>query len=384
MRKLIALLAVCALCAGLLIYNLYTSPSRSSVEPIDTAEATKDTQPGVTPEPQVPAQVRIRNTDPALANAWKQLGRKYSELTGVDVVVFDGQDTQIPTLFTVADSSEISPEECVDLSTTAAFSQLADMELAIKLEGKYCALAMEIDCFGLIFNENLLAEMVTQEEIRDINGFSALVSNIAAKGYAPFAGRDLSDGVATRLASIPGDFRTLARLWAQNSGEQTDASPMDRFLSGEAVFYLGSTGEYDTLMAGGVDAMGILPIFLDPGEGSYVRQTLCISAKRYWCINASASEADVAATLDFLSWLVMPMEDGSVPVDTLELLAPYRQAKFYANPLENTLRLDLAAGKSPVVCKNLTAPPAGFTAALTAYVQDPTDENWAQVAAYLQ
>lgn len=388
MKKLFALLWICVLCVGLLAFNLFTAPSERS-EGRGNASAVSDEQspsnaPDDSKDPQVPAQVRIRNSDPALTTAWKQLGRKYSEQTGVDVVVFGENDTQSPTLYSVSDASDISPEQCEDLSATAAFGQLADMGLALKLDGKYCAIAMEIDCFGLIFNENLLAEMVTQEEIRDINGFSALVQGIVAKGYAPFAGRSLNDGVATRLASIPGNFRTLAQLWGENAVGQPEGAPLDRFLSGEAVFYLGSTDEYDELVSGGIDAMGILPIFLDQQEGSYVQQSLCITAKRYWCVNADASAKDLAATLDFLDWLVTPQKDGTVPVDTLEVLTPYRQAKFYANPLENTLRMDLSSGKTPVVCRNLTQPPIGFVEALTAYAQDPTEENWNQIEAFLQ
>jgi len=384
MKKRFAVLWICALCLGLLLYNLFGVPNPQPLHPSHVPPGKITHSQENSPKPEPLAQVRIRNTDPALQTAWERLARQYSESTGVDVVVSGENDPQAPTLFSVVDESEIDAENCQDLSSTEAFGQLADMGLALKVDGKYCGIAMEIHCFGLIFNENLLAEMVTQEEIQDINGFSALVQAIVAKGYSPFAGRSLSDGVATRLASIPGSYRTLAQLWGTNPTEQTEQTPLERFLSGEAVFYLGSTWEYDAILSGGIDAMGILPIFLDQGQTGYVRQSLCITPQSYWCVNAAADERDVAATLDFLNWMVQPMEDGTVPVDSLEILAPYRQAKYYANPLENTLRMDLSAGKTPVVCKNLTAPPSGFIEALTAFAQDPTDETWKQVEAFLQ
>ena len=71
-------------------------------------------------------------------------------------------------------------------------------------------------------------------------------------------------------------------------------------------------------------------------------------------------------------------------MDRLQILAPYRQATYCANPLETVLRQDLTAGKGYVVCPVLDAPPVGFVEALTAFAQDPTDENWALVAATLQ
>lgn len=380
MKKRFAVLWICVLCLGLLLYNLFAvpdphpnnqisiSPDRDNSDKSDTAQT---------------AQVRILNTDPAHQGSWEQLAQKYSQLTGVDVVVCDEDSAEEATLFTVTDQSQILADACQDLSGTTAFGQLADMGLALKIDGKYCAIAMEIDCFGLIFNENLLAEMVTQEEIRDINSFSSLVQSIAANGYVPFAGRGLSDGVATHLASIPGNYRTLAQLWVTHA-DQSDTPAIDRFLNGEAVFYLGSADEYDDLLHGGIEAMGILPIFLDQGEAAYVQQSLCVTPKKYWCVRSTAGAEDVAATLEFLNWLVKPMEDGSVPVDSLEILSPYRQAKFYANPLENTLKIDLSMGKSPVVCKNLTEPPDGFIEALNEFSKNPTDENWQQVLSCLQ
>lgn len=387
MKKLLAILCVSLLCLGLLVFNVKTSGDPPVLTPWDVTTATQGTNTPPSPqpeEPQPPAQIRIRNADPELETAWRQLGRQYTQLTGVEVVVFSENDAQSPTLYTVTDGEAISPEKCVDLSATTAFSQLADMGLALKVDGKYCGICMEIDCFGLIFNGNLLAEMVTQEEIRDINGFRGLVNGIAAKGYAPFSGRSLTTEVATYLASIPGNYRTVAQLWSQNATDSGEITPLERFLSGESVFYLGSTNSYDTMVSGGIDVLGILPIFLDQSQDIYLQQSLCVKAEKYWCVNAEASPEDVAATLDFLDWLVSTGEDGTVPVDSLGILAPYRQAKFYANPLENTLRQDLAAGKTPVVCKNLTAPPVGFAEALTAFVQDPTDENWLSVAAFLQ
>jgi hypothetical protein len=91
----------------------------------------------------------------------------------------------------------------------------------------------------------------------------------------------------------------------------------------------------------------------------------------------------VQATLDFLNDLVRPRADGTVPVDDLQIIAPYRQATYASNPLERTLRTDLAAGKEYVVCKDDVTVSAALVDALSAYAVEPTDEKWAVVAAFL-
>ncbi len=380
MKKLFALLWICGLCLGLLLYSIFGVSNPPL--PVNTDEvpssSTENHTPDTTPKEPV-AQVRVMNPDPSRSAAWERLAAEYSQRTGVEVLVLGNFDPRTPTLYPVTSADELDASQCMDLSGTAAFAQLADMGLALVVDGKYCGIAAEIDCFGLIFNENLLAEMATPEEISDITSFTGLVQGIADKGYTPFAGRGLDDGVATRLASIPGSIRSLAQLWVAHSSSNPESAPIDRFLNGEAVFYLGSTDEYDTIIAGGIEAVGILPIYQDLDGANYRQQSLCVTASRYWCVTTDANEEDVAATLAFLDWLVTPGEDGQVPVDELEILAPYRQATYYANPLEATLRQDLHSGKGLLICRHLTEPPLGFTEALMVYAQNPTDENWDKV-----
>ena len=382
MKKLFASLWICGLCLGLLLYSIFGVPKPSETENTGdngSNSSTTTQTPDIHLPPESTAQVRVMNTDPSRRAAWDKLAAEYSSLTGVRVAILGNIDPRTPTLFPVDRAEALDASQCADLSGTAAFAQLADMGLTLVVDGKYCGIAAEIDCFGLIFNENLLAEMATPGEINDINSFAALVQSIAARGYTPFAGRGLNDGVAARLASIPAGIRSLAQLWVQYSAQEQDGSAMERFLNGEAVFYLGSTDEYDAIIAGGMEAVGILPIYQDLDSTSYRQQSLCVTASRYWCVSTDASEEDVTATLAFLDWLVTPSQDGHVPVDDLELLAPYRQASYYANPLEATLRQDLLAGKGLLICSNLTEPPTGFAEALAAFAQNPTDENWDKV-----
>jgi hypothetical protein len=124
-----------------------------------------------------------------------------------------------------------------------------------------------------------------------------------------------------------------------------------------------------------------MPVYL--GGEDEQRCGLCVTCDSYWCVRSDVDALDIQATLDFLHYLVHPCEDGTVPVDELELLAPYRQATYAANPLERTLRTDLAAGREYLVCEDEEKVPTGLPEALTIYATEPTDENWALVLSIL-
>lgn len=379
MKKVIALALIGALCVGLLLYNLFGFDHRTATEQTTAGAQTNEEKSGSDQEPEgSDVQVRVLNTDPDRQAAWEQIGADYTASTGVEVVILDGTDDRQPTVFLTDGTGDVDPESCQDLSGTVACAQLADMGLTLRAGEKVYGIAAEVGCFGLIYNENLLAEVATPEEIVDITTFSTVVQNIVQKGHTAFAGRGLNDGVAVRLASMPGNIRSLADLWVGYASRDAEDSALDRFLAGESVFYLGSTDEYETITAAGIQRLGILPLYQDLDEQTYKQQSLCVVAERYWCVRSDVPE-ETAAALAFLDHLLTSSEDGQVPVDRLELLAPYRQATYCANPLEKVLRADVAAGKGLLVCQAITEPPAGYVDALTAYAQDPTDENWEKV-----
>lgn len=379
MKQILALVCIIVLCTGLLLYNIFdTTPGLTPDGTSTTTEQAND-QPASPAEPAT--QIRIQ-TDLGQQQIWQQIATEYSAATGVEIVFIDDTMAQAPTLFTVSSAQELETRQCQDLSGTTAYAQLADMDLTLKVDGKVAGLAADIDCFGLICNNDLLIDAgYTASDVSDITGFSALVQGLGAQGYTAFAGRSLSDGVAARLASLPGNIRTLARLWVAHTSKAPEAQALGRFMAGDAVFYLGSTDEYDTIIAGGVDNLSIMPIYLDTPLTQ--KQSLCVTAKAYWCVSSNDPE-EVAAATTFLDYLVTPNAQGQVGVDTLQILAPYRQATYAANPLETVLRQDLTAGKGYLVCPALDAPPPGFIEALTAFAQAPTDANWAKVEATMQ
>ena len=383
MKKLITLLLLVALCVGLLVYNLtlIESQSNAGTEPPAT------TQPTQTPT----GQVRILNTDPSLQKAWENLALEYTSKTGEAVTILtDTQEAQ-PTLFTVGNADELIADQCLDLSGTQSYAQLASWGLTLVADGKVCGIAAEIEGFGLVCNSALLGHVATQEEITGLASLQAVAQSITADpelGFAAFACPDLQGGFGARLASVDADFRQFWDVYSANAVcqpetllEMDPADGLTELLEGKAVFYLGSTGEYEEVSSLGDHTLDIMPLYLGGQEEQ--RQGLCVTCSSYWCVRSDADALDIEATLAFLDYLVRPREDGTVPVDDLQILAPYRRASYAANPLERRLRTDLAAGKEYVVCQPCQSAPAGLGDALAAYAADPTDENWAIVVAIL-
>ena len=384
MKKLITLLLLVVLCVGLLVYN-FTLPVQDNAQ----------TEPVTEPEPTEPptGEVRILNNDPSRQAAWEKLAAAYTAQIGIPVQVLTDDDQATPTLFTVSSQAELAEiqDQCLDLSGTDAYVQLASWELVLESEGKVCGIAAEVEAFGMIYNSALLGRIATPGEINGLATLKAVAETISADpglGFASFACPDLYGSFSSRLVSMNVDFRGFWDVYSANAacapetmGQTKPEDSLTEFLEGKAVFYLGSTADYDAISALGDHNLGIMPVYL--GGEDEQRCGLCVTCDSYWCVRSDVDALDIQATLDFLHYLVYPCEDGTVPVDELELLAPYRQATYAANPLERTLRTDLAAGREYLVCEDEKEVPAGLPDALTAYATEPTDENWALVLSIL-
>lgn len=410
MKKAIALIWIGVLCLALLLYS-FAPPRPQEEEPttLPTEETAAQTQPQTEPptqpqmqtepEPQ-PAQVRFLNQDPVRQTAWERLAAEFTEQTGVPVTVIsaaakesDDADGELPTLFTLSGEAELEQwkDQCLDLSGSDAYAQLASWDLTLCSDGKVCGIAQSVEVFGLVYNSSLLAR--AGHTRADINGLESLktvaefiTANSAELGFSAFASPNLKGSVAARLASLPGNMRAFWNLYITNtSGEIGNTSASDslqEFLDGKAVFYLANIRDYGKLAPLGDHQLGILPLYI--GAENEGKQSLCAAADSYWCVRNDAPEQDIQAALDFLRYLVHPRDDSTVPVDDLGLLAPYRQAVSANNVLETTLRSDLAAGKECLICTAVTTEPEGLADALAAYAAAPTDENWKKVTLLLQ
>lgn len=388
-KRILALIWICVLCLGLLLYNL---PAPQLQDQPDSA-STVPTQTAPVPPPPPQPQVRVLNDDPSRQAAWESIAAAYTQSTGIPVTVIpaDQADAETPTLFTLRSEAELEQwkDLCLDLSGTAVYNQLASWDLTLRADQKICGIANSIEAFGLIVNTQLLVRIgCSPSKITNLADLRQEATNIYANkdaNFAAFACADLAGDMAAYLASIPADFKAFLDLYINYStcppselAQKTGADSLEDFRSGKAVFYLGGTKEYEKLSDMELD---ILPIFL--GTEADSRQCLCATATSYWCVRSDAAPQDIQATLDFLAYLVTRGADGSVPVDGLELLAPYRQATYASNKLESHLRQDLVSGKEWLICNPVDELPAAYTEALLAYAAAPNVPNWDAVMAAL-
>lgn len=382
LKRLYAGICILGICVAFFAYNMDLAISDNPM-PNTTVSTTT-----VPPAPK--GQVRFVNPDPELQAAWERIATAYTEKTGIPVDIIPEKESAgiKPTLFTVADAQELEnyANVCVDLAGTNATHHL-DWSLTLYAGKKMCGLPAQAEGFGLIYNAELLRK--AGQTPGDITSFGKLkevaqhISTTSSLKFEPFAGMEEGGSALALLTGMPGDIRQFWDLYMGNSASglvtEEGSNPTLELLEGKVAFCIGGTREYGLFSTMSENNLNILPLYI--GMESEAKQGLCIRVDSYWCVRSDISKSDINATLDFLDYLLHPVE-GVAPVDNLEVFTPYATAAYYSSPLEKTLREQIAAGKNLVVFSKIAAP-EGVTEALAAYSADPTDENWAAVAAIL-
>lgn len=371
MKKWIACVWIGALCLGLLLYSCIDGPPaapESNEEP--TVDPVTETTP-TEPQEKEPVCIYILDEDGDTAAGWAAIVEDYQAQTGVEIKLWDGSESQQPAI--VVQSTPPAAELCADLSGTAAYAQLTSWDLAVRSEGKVCAIATEIQGFGLLCNPWRLASVSSLSEINSLEKLREAAVNMESTGLSPFAALE-PENLAVWLAMLPEDGRSFAELYVSHMAEQAasaEESGAQQLHQEKAVFCLGSTD--DCVHAEDGDT-AILPVYL--GRENEQNQTLCVVGSRYLSVRSDVPQEQLAAAVEFLDYLVLPGEDGTVPLDKLQRLSPFRQATYAGNALEQALRRDLTAGKECLVCTAPGEPSEALTQALLAFAAEPTDENW--------
>lgn len=363
MKKSLALVCILALCAGLLIYSLADqgAPVSEEVQPV---YATED-QPGVSREgihdaPKAvwreAAEVHVQpreelmrllflNDYPVLQLIYDQLADEFFAQTGIRVVTVSSEanlEGQSPVLFSMSDGDPQWP--CLDLADTLACANLACDCFTLKQEDQVLGIASEAEPFGLIFNTALLARVgYTAVDIDSFSDLKTVASYITqnrdALGFGAFAPAE--DAL---MQTMPEDTALLWELYQSNLAE-------DGLAGGGAVFGLGTLSDMERLSASGELQLDMLPLYT--GIQGEETQGMHCSITRYWCVREDATEEEIQGALAFLNFLVSPRTDGTVPVDDLAMLSPYRQASYARNSVQQRFRSDIALGKECIVCNNL-------------------------------
>ena len=378
------------------------------------------------------------NFKPEQDEAWKNLAKRYTEETGVEVTVVTAASGQYettlmsemgkssaPTLFQVNGPVGLQNwrDYCLDLTGTDILNELTNESFALTEDGKVYGIGYVIESYGIITNKTLLEKAGYKAE--DINSFEALkacAEDITARkdelGFSAFAsaGMDASSDwrFKTHLANLPvyfeyaedeinatdaikgsylDNYRAMWDLYINNStcepaelSAKTGDDARAEFLAGEAVFYQNGSWEYGSLTAEDAftdDDLVMLPIYI--GVGEEANQGLCTGTENYWCVNAQADEADIQATLDFMNWCVTSEEGTKAMAEDMGFVIPFKNAVESTNLFVKQDAAYTEAGKTPVSWNFTTMPSEewknGVGSALTAYAADQTDANWDAVKA---
>ena len=376
-------------------------------------------------------KVYYLNFKPEQDEAWQNLAKAYTEATGVEVTVVTAASgeyettlmsemgkSDAPTLFQVNGPVGLAnwKDYCYDLAGSDIYGQLTSDSFALKEGNTVYGIAYVIESYGIITNKALLAEAgYSVEDIKSFADLKAVAEDITARqdelGFAAFssAGMDGSSDwrFKTHLANLPiyfeyqtdgigttdaikgtylDNYRAIWDLYINNStvdakelSAKTGDDSRNDFLEGKAVFFQNGSWEYGSLAeVYSDDDLTMIPIYI--GVGDEANQGLCTGTENYWCVNATASEADIQATLDFINWCVTSAEGTAAMANDMGFVIPFKAAVESTNHFVKVDNELTAAGKTPVAWNFPTMPSEewknGVGSALTAYAADQTDANW--------
>ena len=362
------------------------------------------------------------NFKPEADEAWQGIAKTYTEQTGVPVTVVTAasgtyEETlsaeiikeEAPTLFQVNGPVGLAnwTDYCYDLNGSSIYNELTSDAFALKDGDAVAGIAYVIESYGIITNTELLGKAgYKTDDIKSFADLKKVAEDITARkdelGFAAFtsAGMDPSSDwrFKTHLANLPiyfeyqadkidtttaikgtflDNYKNIWDLYINNAtcdpkelASKTGDDAENEFADGKAVFYQNGSWEYANLTGKGMtDAqLAMIPIYI--GVGDEANQGLCTGTENYWCVNSEASEEDIKATIDFLTWMVTSPEGTKMLADTIGVI-PFKQAADTTNLFVLNDRQYTADGKTPVSWNFTTMPSEewknGVGSALTAY-----------------
>ena len=372
-------------------------------------------------------KVYYLNFKPEADQAWQDLAKVYTEKTGVEVKVVTAasgtysetltaemdKGASAPTLFQCGNQAGIDTwrDYLLDLKDSDLAKELTTEDFNLYGEnGELLAVGYCYEAFGIIVNKALLEKAGhSVEEIKDFASLKAVADDIHARkdelGFDAFtsAGLDGSsswrfsghlanmplyyefrdDGVTEKPATIKGSYLDAYKnIWdlyitdastdpaqlATATGDMAEAE----FGEGKAAFYQNGTWEYGNLTGtfGMKDEdLAMIPIYC--GVDGEEKAGLACGTENCWAVNSQASEADIKATLDFLTWVVTSDEGTAMMAEQFGPI-PFKNAKASANVFFNDANKYIADGNYVVTwafnyTPNVDEWRAGVVAALTQY-----------------
>ena len=412
MKKVFALLLTLTLCVGLL-----SACGGSKTEtPASSGESGSSTATG---------SVYYLNFKPEQDEAWQNLAKAYTEETGVPVTVVTAASgtyeqtlmseiakSTPPTLFQVNGPVGLAngKDYCYDLTGSDVLGQLTSDGFALKDGDATLGIAYVIESYGIITNKTLLAKAgYSVDDIKSFEDLKKVAEDITARkdelGFAAFSSTGM-DGSSdwrfkTHLANLPiyfeyqadgigttdaikgtylDNYKAIFDLYINNStcspaelAGKTGDDSRNEFLAGQAVFFQNGSWEYGNLVGEGKpftdDDLQMIPIYI--GVGDEANQGLCTGTENYWCVNNSAKEEDIQATLDFINWCVTSETGTKAMANDMGFVIPFKAAQESPNLFVKQDAAYTAEGKTPVSWNFPTMPSENWKNevgnALTAY-----------------
>ena len=371
------------------------------------------------------------NFKPEQDAQWQALAQVYTEKTGVPVTVVTAasgeyettlmsemEKSEAPTLFQVNGPVGLAnwTDYCYDLSGTGLLDYLTSDAFALKDGDEVKGIAYVIETYGIIANTKLLAKAgYTPADIKDFESLKAIADDIQARkdelgvdGAFSSAGMDGSSDwrFKTHLANLPiyyeykadgigstgaikgtylDGYKKIWDLYITDStcdpallASKTGDDSRNEFLAEKAVFFQNGTWEWGSVSALGAENITMLPIYID-AEGEE-NQGLCTGTENYWCVNGTADQANIDATIEFLKWVITSDEGRKSMSQDMGFVTPFNTFTGEYAPSNPLVLLDAemtAAGKTPVSWSFATMPSEewknGVGSALTAYAAGTGD-----------
>lgn len=367
-------------------------------------------------------QVYYLNFKPEADEAWQEIAKQYTDETGVPVTVITAasgtyEETlsseiikdEAPTLFQVNGPVGLAnwKDYCYDLKDSSLYNELTSDSYALYDGDAVAGIAYVIESYGIIVNTKLLEQAgYSLEDIASFDDLKKVAEDITARkdelGFSAFtsAGMDSSSDwrFKTHLANLPiyfeyqdkgidstdaiegkylDNYKAIWDLYINNAtcdpselAGKTGDDAENEFAEGQAVFYQNGSWEYANLTDKGMtdDELAMIPIYI--GAGDEAKQGLCTGTENYWCVNSEASEEDIQATIDFLTWMVTS-EAGTKMLSEQIGVIPFKNAADTTNLFVLNDRDYTDNGKTPVSWNFTTMPSEewknGVGSALTAY-----------------
>lgn len=367
------------------------------------------------------------NFKPEQDAQWQDLAALYTEQTGVDVVVLTAASgtyettlkseiakNEAPTLFQVNGPVGLKSwqDYCYDLSGSALVGELSSDEFKLMNGDEVAGVAYVIETYGIIYNKALLEQAgYAPEDITNFESLKTIAEDITARtdelGFSAFtsAGMDPSSDwrFKTHLANLPiyyeykadditstdaikgtylDNYRAIWDLYVNNSttspallATKTGDDAVAEFVTEQGVFYQNGTWAYNDVLEIGEENLGMIPIYI--GVEGEENQGLCTGTENYWCVNKEASEADIQATLDFLTWCVTSEEGTKAMCEDMGFVIPFKGNLASTNTLVNIANDYVTNGFTPVSWNFTTMPSEQWKndlgSALTAYAAGTGD-----------